>query len=86
MADVILVECKHGGYELSRNCPACKGSGYVKVVLGELKDAQGNPYMGPVACLHGGYDLSRNCPACKGSGWAGMVETPEEGRLATPFQ
>jgi hypothetical protein len=65
--NIVLAECTHGGGAwYARDCPACGGSGYVKVLTGP--DGQ------PRRCTHGGGAwYARDCKACGGSGWAGMV-------------
>ena len=62
---LVLVPCRHGGDESSKNCLACDGSGHVKVVVG--------PDGEPRACEHGSTDgRIEDCTACLGSGWAGI--------------
>jgi hypothetical protein len=65
--NLILVPCQHGGAATGKDCEACEGSGYVKVVVGQ--DGR------PRNCEHAGSDGDlEECEACLGSGWAGLSE------------
>jgi len=65
--NVVLVKCKHGYVNGKvEECNTCKGSGYVKVVVG----VDGKPK----ECEHGHSGQLEDCLACRGSGWAGLVK------------